>query len=256
MVGPKIQKDLFSILVRFRLHQVALSADIAKMYKQLELDKEDKDYQQLLWKDPNSEAIETFRMTRVTYGIASSSSIQCIHSIRPLQVLAEETTNNKLRLSLTTDMYVDDLLTGCEDSKAAEKLQDAIITLLASAGFDIRKSVSSDSKLVPRLAATFRETEDEKIIEIEDYAIKKLGIRWNRNPDQFGFTVKLDKGAPFTKRQILSEVSRLFDSFRWLSPTTIQHKSFVQLLWMNKLRRDQPLSDPILQQYLRLRAQL
>ena len=222
------------------------------MYRQVELDKEDKDYHRLLWKDPDSEAIETFRMTRVTYGIASSS----FHSIRPLQVLAEETTNNKLRLSLTTDMYVDDLLTGCEDSKAAEKLQDAIITLLASAGFDIRKWVSSDSKLVSRLAATFRETEDEKIIESKDYAIKTLGIRWNTNPDQFGFTVKLDKGAPFSKRQILSEVSRLFDPLGWLSPTTIQHKSFVQLLWMDKLSWDQPLSDPILQQYLRLRAQL
>ena len=252
MVGPKIQKDLFSILVRFRLHQVALSADIAKMYRQVELDKEDKDYHRLLWKDPNSEAIETYRMTRVTYGIASSS----FHSIRPLQVLAEETTNTKLRLSLTTDMYVDDLLTGCEDSEAAEKFQDAIITLLASAGFDIRKWVSSDSKLVSRLAATFRETEDEKIIESEDYAIKTLGISWNPNPDQFGFTIKLDKGTPFTKRQILSENSRLFDPLGWLSPTTIQHKSFVELLWMDKLSWDQPLSDPILQQYLRLRAQL
>ena len=253
MVGPKIQKDLFSILVRFRLHQVALSADIAKMYRQVELDKEDKGYHRLLWKDPNSEAIETYRMTRVTYGIASSS----FHSIRPLQVLAEETTITKLRLSLTSDMYVDDLLTGCKVSKATEKLQDAIITLLASAGFDIRKWVSSDSKLVSRLAATFRETEDEKIIECEDYAIKTLGIRWNPNTDQFGFTVKLDKGAPFTKRQILSEVSRLFDPLGWLSPTTVQHKSFVQLLLcLDKLSWDQPLSDPILQQYLRLRAQL
>ena len=191
-------------------------------------------------------------MNRLTYGIASSS----FHSIRPLQVLAEETTNTKLRLSLTTHMFVDDLLTGCEDSKAAEKLKDAIITLLASAGFDIRKWASSDSRLVSRLAATFRETEDEKVIESEEYAIKTLGIMWNPNPDQLGFTVKLDKGTPFSKRQILSEVSRLFDPFGWLSPTTIQHKSFVQLLWMDKLSWDQPLSDPILQQYLRLRAQL
>ena len=76
MVGRKIQKDLFSILVRFRLHQVALSADIAKMYRQVELDKEDKGYHRLLWKDPDSEAIETFRITRVTFGIAFRLFIQ------------------------------------------------------------------------------------------------------------------------------------------------------------------------------------
>ena len=152
MFGPKIQKEFFSILVRLRPHQVALSADIAKMYRQVELDKEDKDYHRKLWKDPNSEAIETYRMTRVTYGIASSS----FHSIRPLQVLVEETANTKLCLSLTTDMYVDDLLTGCDNSKSAEKFHDALITLLASASFDIRKWVSSNSKLVSRLAATFR----------------------------------------------------------------------------------------------------
>ena len=85
MVGPKIQKDLFSILYRFRLHQVALSADIAKMYWQVELNKEDKDYHRLLWKDPNSEAIETFRMTRVTYVIASS-----FHSIRHCKFLPKK----------------------------------------------------------------------------------------------------------------------------------------------------------------------
>ena len=131
-------------------------------------------------------------------------------------------------------MYVDDLLTGCEDSKAEEKLKDAFITLPASAGFDIRKWVSSDSKLVSRLAATFRETEDEKILESEEYDIKTLGIRLNPNPDHFGFTVKHDKGALFTKRQTLSEVSRLSDPLGWLSPTTIQHKFFVQLLWLDE----------------------
>ncbi|XP_075257567.1 uncharacterized protein LOC142349720 [Convolutriloba macropyga] len=81
MMGPNIQKDLFSILILFRMYPVALSADISKMYRQVQLDAEDKDYHRLLWKEPNSTYIKTFRMTRVTYGIASSP----FHSIRPLQ---------------------------------------------------------------------------------------------------------------------------------------------------------------------------
>ena len=51
MVGPKIQKDLFSILIRFRMYTVALSVDIEKMYRQVQLDAKEKDYHRLLWKE-------------------------------------------------------------------------------------------------------------------------------------------------------------------------------------------------------------
>ena len=73
----------------------------------------------------------------------------------------------------------------------------------------------------------------------------------NPNLDQFGFTLKLDKKTP--KRRILSEFSRLFDQLGWLSPTIIQQKLFVQLLWMDKFSWDQPYSDGILQHHIRLR---
>ena len=79
MVGPKIQKDLFSILIHFRMYPVALSADIAKLYRQVQLDADDKGNHRLLWKEPNSTDIETFRMTLVTYEIASFA----FHTIRP-----------------------------------------------------------------------------------------------------------------------------------------------------------------------------
>ena len=52
LVGPQLQKDLFGILISFRFHQVALSADIAKMYRQVQLDDEDKDFYRVLWKNP------------------------------------------------------------------------------------------------------------------------------------------------------------------------------------------------------------
>ena len=41
LVGAKLQDNLFNILVRFRFFKIALSADVAKMYQQVELDKAD-----------------------------------------------------------------------------------------------------------------------------------------------------------------------------------------------------------------------
>ena len=48
MVGATIQDDLLSIITRFRLHPIALSADIAKMYRQVGLDEPDRDFHRIL----------------------------------------------------------------------------------------------------------------------------------------------------------------------------------------------------------------
>lgn len=38
MVGPTIQDDIFSVILRFRLHDIVATADIAKMYRQVLVD--------------------------------------------------------------------------------------------------------------------------------------------------------------------------------------------------------------------------
>ena len=43
MVGTTVQKDLFTILIRFLMHQVTLYADIAKMYRKVELEQEEEE---------------------------------------------------------------------------------------------------------------------------------------------------------------------------------------------------------------------
>ena len=87
MLGPKIQKDLFEILIRFRFLKVVLSVDIAKMYRQVLLDKEDKNFHRLLWKETQSSTLEYYRITRNTYGVTSA----VFHAIQPLFELAETT---------------------------------------------------------------------------------------------------------------------------------------------------------------------
>ena len=47
MVGPVIQSSLFDILIRFRFHFVAFSADVAKMYRQVMLAPHDRDFHRI-----------------------------------------------------------------------------------------------------------------------------------------------------------------------------------------------------------------
>ena len=115
MVGPVVQNDMFTILNRFRFKVVALSADIAKMYRQVELDSPDKDFHRLLWRNSKSEEIQHLRMQRVTYGIASSA----FHSTRCLKEVASQTQFESVAYALNNCFYVDDFLGG------ADSIEDA-----------------------------------------------------------------------------------------------------------------------------------
>ena len=135
-------------------------------------------------------------MTRVTYGIASSS----YQLIGPLKALADSCTNSNLRLAINNDIYVDELVTGVSDVRHAAQLQDDIVRTLKTACFDIRKLTSRISSFVEQFPSSFCETSDEMIINSNDYTVKTLGKKWSPVPDDFTFPICLDKEFPNTRR--------------------------------------------------------
>ena len=53
MVGPTVH-PLIDVLMRFRQHRIALTADISKMYRAIEMVTNDRDFHRFVWrKDPN-----------------------------------------------------------------------------------------------------------------------------------------------------------------------------------------------------------
>ena len=71
--GPKLQSDLFSILVNFRKHKVALVCDISKMYLQIGLSECDKKLHQFLWRNLQSDrAPDVYQFQRVVFGVNAS----------------------------------------------------------------------------------------------------------------------------------------------------------------------------------------
>ena len=125
--GPRLQDDVFDILIRFRLHQFALSTDVAKMYRQVALDESDRDFHRILWRDYVTDEIRKVRMTRVTYGVARSS----YHSTRALQESGKTHGPNPNTVDvILNDFWVDDLLSGADTLEEACVLQDNLIETL------------------------------------------------------------------------------------------------------------------------------
>ena len=181
MLGAKQQGDIFGILLRFQLHAVALSADIEKMYRQTALSKEAKDFHRRVWRPDPNEELQYLRMTRVLYGIRSSS----YHSIRSLQSVADG--NSLVDEVILSDSYVDDFLTGAESIDEAKKFRNELQEKLLGGGFPLWKLSSSSVEVLKDLPPHLLETKDVLELNKEDKLIKALGLVWCPSRDVFYF---------------------------------------------------------------------
>ncbi len=152
---------------------MALSADIAKMYRQFALDKSSKDFHRILWRDNPTEPLRHLRVTRVTYGIASSA----FHSTRCLVEIGNRCQDEDLRNTIYNSFYVDDFLADADTPEEAEKLLWRLHNELQQYGLELRKWSSSNSDEILSLPENLRETTEASQFMDKEYKIKTLGIK-------------------------------------------------------------------------------
>ena len=71
--GPCLNADLHSLLLKFRVHRIVLTADIETAFLQITIDEKHRDYLRFLWyRNLQEESIIKYRFTRVIFGVTSS----------------------------------------------------------------------------------------------------------------------------------------------------------------------------------------
>ena len=241
MTGPRLQDDLFEILHRFRFHRIGLTADVEKMYRQIALAKPDKDYHRILWCEQKSHSIQTLRMTRVTYGVRSSAH----QSVRALQEVATAEPDPETSPVILRDFAVDDPLTGETTVERALQFQKRITQQLSKAGFNLRKWSSNSSEFMRALPANLQEAPEAYTIDDKNHSIKVLGIKWIPISDHFKFTTQpFDVKEP-TKRQLLSNIAKLYDPLGWLAPAIIGFKLLIPETYLAGIGWDQYVGPEI-----------
>lgn len=244
-VGPVVQNDLFSILLRYRQHNFVVSADVEKMYRQILVDSTQRHLQLILWRDNPSEPIKIFQLNTVTYGTASAPFL----STRCLIQLSKECNDQTTAQILSDDFYVDDFLSGADTEVELRGIVNSVTSALDSACLPLRKWRSNS----PRIFKT--ENSQPKQFDCSSQA-SVLGLKWDPTKDVLQFSVDLDQSQSITKRIILSKSAKLFDPLGLLSPCTIIPKIILQKLWMSKFDWDDPVDDPIQRQWINFATNL
>lgn len=253
-VGPTIQDDIFTIVTRFRSHPIVITADIEKMYRQILIDPADADYQRIVWRRDETLPYEHFRLKTVTYGTSSAPFL----ATRTLKQLSDDIKiiNPQISDIVKRDFYVDDLMTGCNTIEEGKQLQMKLTEILNNSGFELRKWASNRPEVLQNLPDDHCVQSPFQITSDTNPTIKTLGLIWEPNKDYFSFKLSLLDEDKITKRKLLSEASKIFDPFGWLSPNTIQIKILFQQLWLTNLDWDDTLPPNIAQKWLQIRDNL
>ncbi|XP_031346826.1 uncharacterized protein LOC116173472 [Photinus pyralis] len=234
-VGPRLQEELADILVRWRKHPVAFTADIQKMYRQINIHEDDQPLQTILWRFNQHQPIQEYQLTTVTYGTTAAPYL----ATRTLQQLAKDEEKeypNASRVALT-DFYVDDELTA----------------MLDKGGFKLHKWSTNKLQMLQSIPDELR---DPSVSQFKDEEMKKsLGILWI--PHQDVFTFKIEEGNPATtKRGILSAVAKIFDPLGWLAPVTIMAKLLIQRLWLTNASWDENIPESLRMEWLKFTSDI
>lgn len=253
MNGPRLQPELLDHLLRFRLFKVAFTADVAKMYRQIAINPNDRKFQLILWRsDPDNE-IRTYCLNTVTFGTTSAPYL----AVKTLFRLADDEIMRYPKGSecLRNGFYVDDCIYGADSVEEALEIQKQCILILKSAEFHLRKWSSNSEILLEHLPESDRET--KTLLEFDTKSsVKTLGVQWSPVHDNFHFKVNLSNSVSYSKRTILSDIAKLFDPLGWVSPCLIKAKLLIQKLWVESRDWDEPLTPETQREWQAIRGSL
>ncbi|XP_058828111.1 uncharacterized protein LOC131688004 [Topomyia yanbarensis] len=248
--GPVIRRELFDLLLDFQSHDKVVTADIAKMYRQVNIHEEDSWLQCILWRESPSEEIQAYRLKTVTYREAVSSFLAC----RALHEVGQEIRPEQSEIADTIQQcfYVDNLVMGEDSTIHLLEKRKAVESALMKRGFPLRKWASNDVNIL----ADVSNQDLEKEIRIGDHdIIKTLGVAWSPKDDTFRCIAdnQVNTIESMTKRQLASEILRLYDPLGIMQPIIITTRILLQGLWKVKLKWDDKIPSESLHEWLQLK---
>ncbi len=107
--GPNLYPLLTTVLNRFRMFQVSLTADISKMFREILLHTSERDFHRFIHRQESGQLVSA-RMKRLTFGVTTSPFLatQTLHKLADLC----EGKHPRVSQLIKSSFYVDDCLAG------------------------------------------------------------------------------------------------------------------------------------------------
>lgn len=217
------------------MHWYILSTDIVKICRQILIRPEDQTFQHIFWCDSPTDDFVEFQLCIVTYSVncALYLTIFCLHELD---------IQDGHRFPLAKDVftqaaYFDDIVIGADTEEQLRRQKKDIVGLLHS-GACVLSKWTSNRAIFPKAVLPEDRIHSISFDSREEHALKVLDLYWDTNTNKFAYNTSIPQISS-TKRHVLSVIARLIDLIGALGLMILWVKSFMQLLWCNKLGWDE-----------------
>lgn len=245
--GPDLANNLLGVLLRFRAGEVAMMADIEKMFYQVQVPETQRDFLRFLWFDadnPTSKPVQ-YRLTVHVFGAISSPSC-ANYALRKTAYDNESCTDKNVTQTLLRQFYVDDMLCSVDyEHDGITRLRE-IILLCERGGFNLTQVISNKISVLNSISSekVTKSLKEKAINRLIDATERALGVIWNLEKDVFQFKIKTQDGN-FTKRIVLSVLFSIYDPFGFIGPALLPGRLIFQKLCRMKTDWDEIISPEI-----------
>ena len=258
--GPDNLVPLPQALCALREGEIALLADVKKMFNQILMKKEDQYCQLCLWRDcDKSREPEIFRQTRVIFGPTCSPS--AANAVRIRHAESSSTKYPEAAEAALHQMYMDDVLDSRDSLEDAKRVALDLISMFDEIGWELTQFQSNSKELLSKLPP---ERVSGKMLELdiehgEPMVTKVLGMFYDPRNDQFMFKLNDDKllkkclTANYhpTRKEMISLVMRVYDPLGLISHFTIHGKLLLQEVCRRGVDWNGVIPDEIYENWLR-----
>ena len=230
--GPENTSTLLGVILRFRVDNLAVTADVKRMFHQVYVIPEHRSALCYLWwpdGDLTKEA-KTYQMLVHIFGAKSSPSVAG-YALRRTATDNSHDYSQETLDAVLRDFYVDDLLKSFSEPEEAKRVSKELESMLAKAGFQLTKWCSNSRELLQEFPVEGR-APTVKNLDLQSETLpmdRALGIRWNVEKDTIVLIVE-DKKEQNNRKGVLSSIATVYDPLGFASPLMLPAREINQEL--------------------------
>ena len=231
LTGPDLLQNLIYVLLRFRQHPFAVSADIEGIFLQVGVLPCDQPSLRFLRREDPTSNVVVHQYTRHIFG--ANDSPTCANYA--LQRTASDNAKQypEAAKAVLEKFYMDDCLDSVESPERDLIRSKELVHLLHLGVFKLTKFVSNVQDLADRIDGSAQSTEPKVIVSSKEETMHVLGLKW----DHKNGTLVVSRGtnSTFTKsltqRLVLSLVSKVYDPIGLVAPFTVGARLIMKDIW-------------------------